>query len=555
MNAGRKTLSWSRVALAIALASACQPGWPAEPDGDYVYRVTKGDTLIGLSTRLLNSPDDWQQVARHNRLPNPNYIVPGSELRVPLELLRSTSAGATITHVQGDVKSLSGNAGSPSVLALGATLAEGATVVTGKDGYATLKLPDGSTVRVQSGTEVKVERMRTYPDLGMLESAMRVMSGRVESLVQKFRPDEKKQTRHGVKTPLANMAVRGTEFRVTMDPQSNNTRGEVLEGSVAVAAEGGKQAKALNAGFGSVVDASKTVSDPIALLAAPDVTRLAQLQERTILRFPLPAVTGASGYRAQVAKDAAFSAVVAEIVSTSPELRVTNVDDGGYFLRVRAVDPRGLEGRDSTHAFSLKARPEPPLITAPSPKGKVRAEGVDFKWAENTEAATYVLQIASDASFKSLVHENKSAQGPGASVPKLAVGDYFWRVASVRKSGDRGPFGDAASFTLLAPPAQPEPPKVDAHGLEFNWSGEPGQTFEFQVADNVKFVNPKLVQTVASPQMVLPLPNPGTYYMRFRAIDADGFVGPYTAAQRFRVPELPFPYSFPVPSLPLFSTP
>ena len=98
---------------------------------------------------------------------------------------------------------------------------------------------DGSVVRVQSGTEMQVERQRNYPDVGILESVMKVISGRVESLVQKFRSGdtkETKQTRHSINTQLANLAVRGTEYRVTMDPKTTETRGEVLSGAVAVVA-------------------------------------------------------------------------------------------------------------------------------------------------------------------------------------------------------------------------------------------------------------------------------------------------------------------------------
>lgn len=549
-------MMWNWTAVIAVLSLCLHPAPVVAADDDFVYRVVEGDTLIGLSSRLLNSPADWPKVARYNKLPDPNYILPGAQLRVPLALLKGTAASVTVAHVQGEVKGTTSRDASASVLALGAALGEGASVITGKDGYATLKLPDGSTVRVQSGTEMQVERIRTYPEAGILESAMRVIAGRMESLVQKFRPEEKKQTRHGVKTPLANLAVRGTEFRVTMDTQSGDTRGEVLEGAVAMVAEGGTSSKRLEAGFGAVVEKNRLVSEPIRLLAAPDVTPLPKLQERTILRFPLPAVAGAAGYRAQVARDETFNAVVAEVFSATPDLRVTNVDDGGYFLRVRAVDGRGLEGRDAQHAFTLKARPEPPAVVAPPPKGKLRAAGVEFKWAENTEAATYHLQVARDAAFKALVHEDKAVKGGAAMLAKLPPGDYFWRVASLRASGDRGPYGDAVSFSLFPAPAQPDPPKVSDMTIEFRWAGEPGQTFEFQLAQDAKFAKLLLEEKLSSPEVVLPRPkNAGTYFMRFRARDPDGFVGPYTAAQRFVVPEYPFPYTFPVPSLPLFTPP
>ena len=298
------TLAVSRVFLALALGT---PGMSmaqaAGAEQDYIYTVTKGDTLIGLTSRLLNSPSDWPKVARLNRLPNANFIAPGATLRVPFSLLKTTRVTATVTHVEGDVKAVTTAAGAAAPLTLGASLAEGAEVITGKNGYVTLKLHDGSTVRVQSASQMQVERSRTYSGVGLFESAMKLISGRVESLVQKFQPGDKTQTRNAVKTPLATLAVRGTEFRVTMDGQTNQTRGEVLEGEVAVDAGGaggvgGVGEKRLNAGFGGVVDSAKTVSDPIMLLAAPDVSKLPKLQERPLLRFTLPALDGARAYRA-----------------------------------------------------------------------------------------------------------------------------------------------------------------------------------------------------------------------------------------------------------------
>lgn len=536
MIARRVACGWRRtLRVATLLCGLMHPAWALGDDTDYVYTITKGDTLIGLSERLLNSPRDWPQVARHNRLPNPHYIVPGATLRVPLSLLKSSLAVATVTQVQGDVKSAPSAGAAPSVLALGATLAEGARVTTGKDGYVTLKLQDGSTVRVQTDTQVQVERQRTYPDVGILESVINVIAGRLTSLVQKFRPEENSQTRHAVKTPLANLAVRGTEFRVTMDPQARETRGEVLSGAVAVDAGAPAGSRRVAAGFGSVVDAKGTVSDPVALLAAPNVSLLAKLQERTLLRFPLPAVAGARGYRALLASDETFNRVVAEVESAGSELRMADIADGAYFLRVRAVDGRGLEGLEATHAFTLKARPEPPLVSVPPLKGKLRATGVAFQWTENPDAASYHLQLARDKSFASMIHENKAIKGPGATVESLAPGEYFWRVASLRRDGDRGPYGDISSFTLFPPPAQPEPPDIAADGIRFRWAGEPGQKYLIELANEIKFAKPVLSRTLDKPEFEMSRPVPGIYFVRIRATDPDGFVGPYSTPQRFSV--------------------
>ena len=539
-----------RCSIAVAMAVAALQGTlgavgaasAASPVDDYVYTIRAGDTVIGLSQRLLKAPEAWREVAKYNRLPNPNRVRPSQQVRIPLELLRDAATSATLASVDGDVKVSTGASGAttaaaPSVAALGASLAEGAEVVTGKNGYATLKLADGSTVRVQAGSQVQVNRLRSYPDAGILESVISVISGRVESLITKFSKDSATQPRHSVTTRYATMGVRGTQFRVTMDAQANETRSEVLEGAVAANAEGAAgDGKRIAAGFGTVVDASKTVADPIALLGAPETGKLPGLLERTLLRFPLPAVAGAKAYRAQIARDKEFNSIVSDTVSPSAELRFTDVPDGTYVLRVRAIDPRGLEGRDATHEFRLKARPEPPLVSAPPTKGKVRSKEVEFKWTDNPEAATYHLQVASDAGFKSLVHENKAAKGTTAVVANLALGNYFWRVASIRKDGDRGPNGDEVSFALLAPPAQPEPPKVGDDAIQFRWAGEPGQKFEFQLADNAQFAKPLLTRTLDNPEIEVPRPGPGTYFMRFRATDPDGFVGPFSSVQRFSMP-------------------
>lgn len=533
-------LNLYRCAIAVALLLAgggC--AFAASPADDFVHVVRSGDTVIGLSERLLKEPVQWRQVAQYNRMPNPNLIRPAQAIRIPLELLRSAPGMATVASATGDVKISGGaTAATPApiaVAALGATLAEGAEVITGKNGYATLKLADGSIVRVQADSQVQISRLRSYPDTGILESVFHVVVGRVESLVAKI-GGAGSQPRSSVQTRLGTMGVRGTEFRVTMDSKAEQARSEVLEGVVAVAAAGATgEGKRVNAGFGSVVDSSKSVADPVALLAAPQTARLPALLERTVLRFPLTALDGARAYRAQVARDKEFNVVVAEALMTSPELRFTEIADGSYFLRVRGVDARGLEGRDATHAFRLKARPEPPLISVPVAKGKVRSKDVEFKWADNPEAASYHIQVARDAAFKSLAHENKSVKGTEATVASLPLGDYFWRVASLRKDGDRGPYGDVASFALMAPPAQPEPPSVGDNGVQFRWAGESGQKFEFQLADNPQFAKPLLTHSLDKPAFEVPRPGPGTYYMRFRATDPDGFVGPYSSVQRFSV--------------------
>ena len=41
---------------------------------------------------------------------------------------------------------------------------------------------------------------------------------------------------------------------------------------------------------------------------------------------------------------------------------------------------------------------------------------------------------------------------------------------------------------------------------------------------------------MTAPELVLPKPGAGAYFLRIRAIDADGFVGGYSAGQQVIVP-------------------
>ena len=83
----------------------------------------------------------------------------------------------------------------------------------------------------------------------------------------------------------------------------------------------------------------------------------------------------------------------------------------------------------------------------------------------------------------------------------------------------------------------------------FAWGGEPGQRFDYQFAEDEAFATIAAAGQVDAPELKLPRPAPGAYFLRIRAIDPDGFVGAYSASQQVIVPaELP-PWLWAVPLL------
>jgi hypothetical protein len=109
-------------------------------------------------------------------------------------------------------------------------------------------------------------------------------------------------------------------------------------------------------------------------------------------------------------------------------------------------------------------------------------------------------------------------------------------MASVRADGDRGPWSAVAAFEVRPIPAAPEPPAIGDKNIEFRWSGEAGQRFDYQFASDEAFATLLAEASVTEPLISLPLPDSGSYWMRVRAIDPDGFVSPWSPAQKVVIP-------------------
>ncbi|MDE2503843.1 MAG: FecR domain-containing protein, partial [Burkholderiales bacterium] len=487
--------------LALALALA----WPLAAHADaaaYNLTVAPGDTLIGIGRRLLVDPASWPEVARANALRDPNRIGIGTTLHIPLRLLRSDSARASVLSVSGSVQGADGAALRP-----GQGVAAGGAVATGADGQATIRLVDGTLLHLRPDSRLEVRESLRLPDVGATRSGARLDRGRVEI---KAAPAQAGQPGFSIDTPQGVLGVRGTEFRVAA---AATTHGEVLEGTVAMAGSPGAAAVPVHAGYGSVIDAGGHVAPPVRLLDAPGVAGLPTLQQQVLVRFSPQPVPGAVAYRGEVARDARFDTVLADVTSATPQLRFAGLPDGDYVLRVRAIDAHGLEGRDAEHAFRLKARPEAPLPALPAPHAVSYGSRVEFGWAGNPDAAHYRLQIAAGADYGRPLRDLARVSGTRLAVDGLAPGVYHWRIASVRGDGDQGPWGVDRSFDLRPLPATPAAPSVGEHGVTFSWEGLPGQTFEFEVASDPGFAHRDVEKTLARPGLTLPLPPPGRYYV------------------------------------------
>ncbi|MDH3315335.1 MAG: FecR domain-containing protein [Gammaproteobacteria bacterium] len=513
--------------LAALCFSALQ--FPHAGAQDFEYAVQPGDTLIEIGKQWLADPARWRRLVKPNRISDPNYILPGRKIRIPLRLLKTEAEQAEVVRVQGVAETEPGQN-----VSVGDEIREGSELRTGAKSYVTLQLADGSQLTLPANSAVRIEQLKRFSNTDVRVSRLRIIAGRIEAFIRKLRgPGSQFQ----LDSPVAVIGIRGTDFRGGTDEKGKALRAEVLDGRVAlnsvVSATAGTVL--INTGFGAVADESGKLSAPVALPAEPNLENLPTFFERPLVRFRLESREGVRAHRLQLASDASFRKLVRDEIVSGADVRFADLPDGQYYLRVRAIDALALEGHDAQHSFRLKARPEPPFTSKPANRSKLRATGAEFAWTATSEAASYHFQLARDERFMDLVSEAQSVAATSRSVADLKPGEYFWRMASIRADGDHGPFGDTQRFNLFPLPATPAPPSEKGNSLVFSWSSEPMQTFEFQIALDEKFANVVTDLKVAEPTVVIPRPDSGRYFMRVRAIDADGFVGPYTTTQTFEL--------------------
>ena len=342
-------------------AALATPAMAATPEASLPYTVKPKDKLIVITADLLKSPQDWPEVARFNRLKNPNQISPGQVINIPTRLMKSQSVNGKVISTFGDVQL----AGQP--LAVGAAVAEGAKLQTAANSSAVIELADGSRLTLLPNTLAELVTSRNYAmrdaaasgSSNAFSGLIRLAQGALDTLASKM---VRRATPLQVQTPTSLVGVRGTVFRVAYDgTASQNTRTEVLEGSVR--ADNTAQQVGADVPQGKGVVLAPAVKDikVVDLLKAPDLSATPPDILKPLALWPMPVLEGAKSYRVQIAIDEGFSKIVRDLVVTSGSANLSNLPNGSWFARIRGIDSGGIEGYDSAKAVQV-VLPPPPFV-------------------------------------------------------------------------------------------------------------------------------------------------------------------------------------------------
>lgn len=503
---------------------------------DFVYVVQAGDHPWNIAQRFLKDTSFATRLAEFNRIPNDRRMQPGTELRIPAEWLRLTSTRVFVVATRGQALVITGAASRPAQA--GEDLLPGSELRTADKASALLEFEDGSRVMLRQASELRLLRADQRLLDGGKTVTLELLRGGLENIVT---PGLKHENRFEIRSPAAVAAVRGTRFRFNANAETSWT--EVLEGAVGVSNIAG--ATQADAGFGTRTQAGRAPEPPRPLLAAPDLSQLPPRLERLPINWPLPEVGGAAGYRTQIAPDRQFTTLVSDEVTERPRARITDVPDGTYVMRVRAIDADGLEGLPSEHAIVVFARPQPPLLIEPELGSETASSRPLFRWTQPDPSWHYRLEVfrEHDANTTALHAQTTGAVGEIVLGVDLAPGEYRWRMASiVPASGRQGPWGDTQTFRRVLPSPVIEPPVVEPGATTVRWPVSPhARSYELQLSNDGTFAQPLLeAGSIDSQYRMLGL-TPGTYQLRLRAIAQDGYAGPWGQAQRFVVPEPPKP--------------
>lgn len=356
----RTHIRWFSLILIWMLSGTLfHPAASVQAEETITITTRKGDRLITISKDLLENPNQWPEIAKKNRLRNPHAIPVGTELVIPVRLLKEKPLAGEVSFAKGDVTVQISESGEWIPLHAGDAVHQKSSVKTGEKSKVQIQYADGSSLILEENTQMLISACAEKKRFGIVRELMLGL-GKMAAWIQKS------HMKIGTQTGVA--GIRGTTFRMSLDAQAA-TRSEVLEGIVDMEALG-KQV-AVNTGEGTLVQKGMEPMDPVKLLPPPRVSEIQNVYEKMPIQFRAEAVKETAGFHAELAKGPDMLDVVAEnTIRAGESFEVNGIPDGTYYLRFSGIDKYGLEG--------IPSEPVAVNIQPKAPSEKPQTRGVEI---------------------------------------------------------------------------------------------------------------------------------------------------------------------------------
>ncbi len=250
-------------------------------------------------------------------------------------------------------------------------------------------------------------------------------------------------------------------------------------------------------------------------------------------------ITGTKEYVIEYTTAVDFSAATS-IISATSNLDLTDLPDGIYHWRVKAVDNNDNESAWADGSdFTVD-------ITAPDVPANmsfnVTGNDVALDWGDSVDNVTgtkeYVIEYTTAADFIGAV--SISSATSDLDLFGLVDATYHWRVKAVDNNGNVSEWTDGDDFTVdINAPAIPaglsDSVIADSALLDWSDSNDPGiKEYVVEYADNENFIL-AINQTTVVSELNLNSLADGTYYWRVKAVDIHDNASTWSSKDSFYV--------------------
>jgi hypothetical protein len=148
---------------------------------------------------------------------------------------------------------------------------------------------------------------------------------------------------------------------------------------------------------------------------------------------------GATSYQVQVSTDASFTQIIEDTSGLTVDVYVVSglANNTQYWWRVRATNTGGTSNWSPVWNFStIVAAPPPPVLVSPVDGATNQPIPVTLDWNVSPGAASYQVQVSTDASFTQIIEDTSGLTVDTYMVSGLANSTrYWWRVRATNTGG------------------------------------------------------------------------------------------------------------------------
>jgi len=251
-------------------------------------------------------------------------------------------------------------------------------------------------------------------------------------------------------------------------------------------------------------------------------------------------VQNASQYRVLLARDQeGKNAVRTAVIKPDDPFVFEGLEDGSYYLLATSIGQEGLEGPLSkSYEVKVRRKPLPPDIVVPVDKATLPEMPLKTQWHHVIGVSAYQLQIATTPDFSGALIESGDLKKTVYSSKELQGGTYYLRVRSLAEDGYAGDWSATreVSIVKLLPPSLRKPDGND-NKLYLEWEPIKGATdYHLQIAKDEAFGTIIIDQMPGESKLVLENPpEPGKYYMRVAARNADQETSAFSKSGSFEI--------------------